>query len=76
MQYASYKIDGVKANDFRAAAMPLFADATIKAGLVMASGDTTVEASGNTTVEAMGNATVRASGDATVRAWDNTTVEA
>jgi len=33
MQYASYKIDGAKANDFRAAAMPLFADATIKAEL-------------------------------------------
>ncbi len=33
MQYASYKIDGAKANDFCAAAMPLFADATIKAEL-------------------------------------------
>ena len=33
MQYASYKIDGAKANDFRVAARLLFGDATIKAEL-------------------------------------------
>lgn len=33
MQYASYKIDGSKANEFRAAAMPLFASEAFKAQL-------------------------------------------
>ena len=30
MQYAMYKIDGSKANDFRAAAMPLFTSEALK----------------------------------------------
>jgi hypothetical protein len=33
MKYAIYKIEGTKASEFRAAAIPLFTDATIKAEL-------------------------------------------
>lgn len=33
MRYAMYKIDGSKANEFRAAAMPLFASESLKTQL-------------------------------------------